>query len=234
MLKKLLIVFASGLFLALVSLSLAWLVGGEELRSQIHNDGVHWTFDDEDDGPRETRTFDFDPAESLAVRMPVELRFERGEETEMKITGRKELLEKLEVEGNVIDMPGTSIRNGAIRVTITAPTLAGLKLEAAGNVRLKELDQDSFTISAAGAVDVDAEGRVDTLDIEAWGASDFDFRDVEARDASVEMRGAGSADIAADGEVDVVIEGVGSVTLHRKPAKLTSQIDGIGTVKHRY
>ena len=234
MLRKLLIVFASGLFLALVSLSLAWLAGGEELRNEIHNDGIHWTFDDEDDGPRETRSFEFDPATPLSVRMPVELRFERGEETEMRISGRAEVLDRIEVSDNVIDMPGKSVRNGGVRVVITAPTLAGLKLEAAGNVRLKELDQDSFTVSAAGAVDLDADGRVDTLDIETWGASDLDFRDVLARDAEVRLKGVGSADIAATGEVDVSIEGVGSVTLHKKPAKLTSQIDGVGTVKHRY
>lgn len=233
MLKKLIIVFASGVVLGVIALSLAWVAGGEELRNQIHNDGIHWTFDDEDDGPRETREFEFDPNEVLTVNMPVELRFERGEETRMTISARAETLEKLNVTGNVIDMDDTPVRGG-VRVKIVAPSIAGLKLDAAGNVRLKELDQDSFTVSAAGAIDLDADGRVDTLGIESWGASDLDFRDVEARDATVRLKGVSSTDIAATGEVDVEIEGVGSVTLHAKPARLTSQIDGVGTVKHRY
>ena len=47
-------------------------------------------------------------------------------------------------------------------------------------------------------------------------------------------RGAGDVKISAVGKVNVEINGVGSVSLRRKPAELTSRINGVGSVDNDY
>ncbi|MEZ5744611.1 MAG: DUF2807 domain-containing protein [Sphingomonadaceae bacterium] len=234
MLKKLIIVFASGLVLSLVAISMAFVIGGEELRNAIHDDELHWTIGDEDDGPRESREFAFDPDTLLTVRIPVELRFERGEEAKMVVEGSARSIDDVTFEGNVLDIDGEGISSGGFSVKIVAPSLKGLALEAPGNVKLRSLDQDAFSVTAEGAVDVDAEGKVAQLTLDSEGVGNLDFREVDARVAKVRLEGVGNAHVSASDLVDVELEGIGSLTLHRKPDRLVSQIDGIGRVKHNY
>ena len=110
----------------------------------------------------------------------------------------------------------------------------GLELNAPGDVTLIGLDQDRFALSTNGAADLVAKGRVGTLKLETNGAADLNFKEVEAKDATVEINGAGDIDISASGSVRVEINGAGAVTLHVKPASLQSEINGVGSIDHAY
>lgn len=48
------------------------------------------------------------------------------------------------------------------------------------------------------------------------------------------MNGAGNVTIGATGNVDVEINGIGNVSLVRKPVNLKTRINGIGNVDHDY
>src|SRR3546814_7489666 len=98
MLRKLLIVFASGVILAIVAFGAAWAVGGDKLRREIaENGGWQWTTGDdkEDHGPTATRTFAVEPGATLAMEIPVELTFTRGDKSQMVVTGTAKVLDRL-------------------------------------------------------------------------------------------------------------------------------------------
>ena len=237
MFRKLLIVFASGILLSIAAFSAAWLVGGERFRNEVQKDGGwgwHIGEDDEDTGPKKTRTFAVQPGSQLAMEVPVELNFTRGDKAEMVVEGPARLVDRLVWANGRLSVPGdVHMRRGLI-VKITAPEISGLDLEAPGDVTLKGLQQDQFTLKSQGAVNLEANGKVRKVALTSEGAGNIDLEDLQVQDATVRMDGVGNVTIGATGLVDVVINGAGHVTLVRKPATLRSQINGIGSVDHDY
>ena len=236
MTRKLLIVFASGLMLALVLLSSAWLLGGDALSKRIsERKGLSVKVITAKHGPQASRAFVFDPSKPLALDVSAKLRFIRGDQVSMVVTGPQKEVNALTWEdGKLASEGGIQVSGDGIEVKITAPRLTALILRSAAGAKLEGLDQPSLKIESRGAINLTASGRVDSLDIDLAGASDVDMRDVAAKDARIVSKGASNVTIAATGKVDVEINGAGSVSLRAKPTQLTSRINGIGSVDNDY
>jgi hypothetical protein len=237
MTKKLLVVAASGLVLAILLLSAAWVIGGQAMVTAIHHGGWHFTFDDDDHdhGAKVTRTLTFDPAAPLTVDAPVHLHFTRGDHVEMTVSGASSLVSALRWDNNHLSMPdGPVFNHHELRVEIVAPQLPPMNFNGAGNVSLENLDQNELKLDLSGAGNVDASGKVHTATVTSSGAGNVDLGDLDATDATVSVAGVGNIDVNASGKVNANVAGAGNVTLHRKPAQLTTQISGIGSVDHDY
>jgi hypothetical protein len=237
MLKKLLIVFASGTVLCIVALGLGWVIGGKEMHDAILEGGdysIDFSDKEDADGPRKSRDFTIDGGQTLAIEVPVDLHFSRGDEAKMVVTGPAEAIDRLVWTNGRLSIKGPSLRGRALRVTIVAPQIAGLDLEAPGDITLAGLEQDQLRLKSAGAIDLDAKGKVRQLFVNTEGASSLDLERLAVEDATVRIDGVGSVSIAASHLVDVIINGAGNVTLHRKPTKLRSEINGVGSIDHDY
>ncbi len=235
MIRKLLIVFASGLVLSIVALGAAWVIGGPAIMARMDRDGGSNPADDPADKPVAMRTLAFDGSRILTVKLPVSLRFVRGDKAEMTVSGPAGVIDALRWENGELSLGRKAPLHGrGIEVKIVAPQIAGLVLAAPGEVELRDLDQPSLTIDVRGPASVEATGKVQRLDIEAHGVGSLDLASVQARDAHARIAGVGSVDINASGNVDIDISGAGSVGLHRKPAQLTSRTSGIGSIDHDY
>lgn len=232
MIRKLLIVFASGLVLAIVSLSSAWVIGGQELMARTGETG-RFVFNGhhrEDRGPKATKTLVFDGTQMLSIDIPVSLRFTRGEQSQMVVSGPAGVVNALKWENGALSLSDKAMHYRDLTVTITAPQIAGLELNAPGDIELDGLDQPSLKLSVNSPASVEARGRVGTVEIDASGVGDVDFEKVEARDAKLSLSGVGGIDVSASGKVDAVVSGAGSVTLHRKPEVLNSRTSGLGSI----
>lgn len=240
MTKKLLVVAASGLVLAILLLSIAWAIGGKDMIAAIQHGGWHhhnWNYNvgDDDHDQTSTRSLPFDPAVPLIVDAPVDLHFVRGEHPGMTINGPARLVSAVRWENGRLSMSETSgWSHRSLNIDIVAPRLPPLTLAGAGDVSLKDLDQDELQLKLSGAGDFDVSGKVRTVTIANSGAGSVDLGKLNATDAAISLSGIGSVDLAATGKVNVSVSGAGSVTLHRKPAELTSQISGIGSVDQDY
>jgi len=235
MIRKLFVVFVSGLLVSIALLGSAWTLGGRQVL-QREGHGWHIDFDgDEAKGPRATRTLAFDGGKPLTIDGPVQLRFTRGTRSEMTVEGPKPVVDRLHWENGRLTLKGRrSWGDDDVEVTITAPVLAGLELNGASDVELKGLDQPELSVDAHGAVDLDANGKVRKLVINSRGAGNIDLENVDAEDAVIDVAGVGNVDISASGSVDARIAGAGNISLHRRPRKLTSEISGVGSVDHDY
>ena len=235
MLRKLLIVFASGLVIAVLALSAAWLAGGREFRDKVVHGDVDWTFGDSDGhGPRATRTFAITSGDRVVMAVPVDLEFRRGDQAGMTVEGPKDAVDRLVWTDGRLSLDGTSHSRRSLKVVIVAPEIRALDLEAPADVNLRELDQDELHLTAKGAVSLDAKGRVSRLYVVSEGAADLDLGDVRGDDATVRLDGAGSVEVAATRLADVEINGVGNVTLRKKPQIVRTRIHGVGSVDRDY
>jgi hypothetical protein len=234
MIRKLLIVFVSGLILSILLISAAWVLGGDQLAARFKHDHGDWNFD-RDDGPTVKRSLTFDGARILTIDGPVSLRFVRGPKAEMTVSGAARAMDGLRWEDGELSFEHHGWRhNGGITVEITAPQIAGLTLRGPGHIRLENLDQPSLRLEVRGPADLDASGKVGKLDIDSRGVGTLDLADVETGDATVRVRGVGNVDIKASGTVDASLNGVGNITLHRKPASLNAETHGVGEIRHEY
>lgn len=235
MIRKLLIVFVSGLVLSILLVSGAWVLGGEEIKARFRHDHGDWDFDGSEDGPTVKRSFAFDGAQILKINGPVSLRFVRGPKSEMTVSGDARVIDGLRWQNGELSSERHGWRrHGGLTVEITAPQIAGLELRGPSQVTLENLDQPSLRIEVRGPGDFDASGKVGRLDIDSRGVGSLDLAKVEAGDAAVRVRGIGNVDIKASGTVNAVLNGVGNITLHRKPASLNAETHGVGEVKHDY
>lgn len=237
MFRKLLIVFASGVILTIVAFSAAWVVGGDKFRRDVNEGDFNWTIGDDDEAansPQITRNFAIQPGARLAMDVPVQLVFTRGDKAEMVVTGPQKLVDRLTWENGRLAIKGDWHGRKGLKVRITAPEIEGLDFDAPGDVTLTGLDQDSLTVNGNGALSLDASGKVRKLAVTTDGAGNLDFGKVDVQDATIRVNGAGNMVIGASGNVDVQINGIGNVTLVRKPANLKSEINGIGNVSHDY
>lgn len=240
MTKKLLVVFASGLVLSILLLSLAWVVGGQNFVTQMKNGhGWHMTFDDDDDDNghlvMSTRTLAFDDTKLLEIDGPVTLNFQRSDTREMTVKGPAKLIQAVRWEnGRLWLTEDHMFRHHGLELNVTGPTMPALLVKGFGNVELKDLDQPTLDLRFSGAGNLDASGRANAVTLTSSGAGNMDLSDLDAGDATIKASGAGNVEINARGKVDVDASGVGNVTLHRKPAQLTTRSSGIGSIDQDY
>lgn len=230
MIRKLLIVAGSAFVLALICLSIAWAIGGREF---VKNGG--WTIDDDKGGPRIERTLTFDPSKPLVLEAPVDIDFAKSDTVTMTVSGRPGIINDLIwLDGRLSLKKNHEVRRGSVHIQITAPVMPKVVVNGPANLELNALDQPELDIEIAGAGNIEANGKVQKVRVEASGAGNVDLEQLEAVDADIELAGFGNADINASGTVNASVAGAGNITLHRRPAKLNSDIAGIGNVDHDY
>ncbi|MCJ2187495.1 GIN domain-containing protein [Novosphingobium beihaiensis] len=233
MLRKLLIVFVSGAILSIVAFSAAWFTGGKTTWDGEHE--WNWSFgDDEDHGPRKSRDFTVVSGSRIAMEIPVEMTFTRGEKAQMIVSGPASVVDRLVWKDGHLSVPGSVNMRHGLKVKITAPEITGLDLDAPGDVTLTGLKQDQFALTAEGAVNLKADGAVRKISVKTEGASNISLRKLAVEDATVRMDGVGNLSIGATGVVDIEINGAGHATLVRKPRTLHSRINGLGSIDHDY
>lgn len=240
MIKKLLIVSCSGLLLSIVLLSSAWVVGGSHLMERLDK-GDDWFLDvsdDEGEGDETamvTRTLALDTSQPLEIAAPVELRYIKGDTARLTVRGPERLMKGLAWEKGQLSLKEDHwFHNRSLKIEITAPEMPDLLYRGAGDIRLEHIDQPALALEMAGAGNITARGRVQELTVQSRGAGNIDLSELVARDAIVSLAGVGNIDINASGKVDATLSGAGNVSLHRKPAELTSRIHGIGSIDNDY
>lgn len=233
MIRKLLVVALSALVAGIACLGIAFAIAGPEL---VRNGGYTIDFDDKrQTGPHVRKIVAFDPGVPLVLNAPVDLEFNRGDKTEMTISGNRDLMKAMRWQGGTLGLAdGGKRKSGTLTLKITAPAMPRIELNGPGNIELTGLDQPVLDLDIGGAGNVAASGRVGKVMVSAAGAGNLDLEKLIANDGNVDMAGFGNADLSVTGRLDVSIAGAGNVTLHRKPRELHSDIAGLGNVSHDY
>lgn len=245
MVRTLLIVAAAGFVLMLISFGGAAALGGPELlrggwtlnlddwdRDSDHS-ALGWS------GPATEADLEWTGTDTLTIAVPAHVYFTQGSETSVRVTGPQEAIERLTFEdgrlafrdeeglGRRIHILG---RHDGLNVTITAPDVSRFVLEGFGDLELNDIDRETLDILVEGAGDIEARGRVGQLNLTVEGAGDADLDELFATNAEIRIEGAGQAEVRATDRANVVIEGVGEVDFAGRPANLTQEVSGIGSV----
>ncbi len=244
MVRTLLIIAAASFVLMLVSFAGAAALGGPELLrggwtldlSDWDNDGHHsvdWS------GPAVERTLEWSGTDTLILALPADVTFTQGDETSVVVRGPEGVVQRVTLIDGRLSLPDSDGgdrltivgRSEGMTVQITAPDVSRFILDGYGELTLNNVDRETLEIQVAGAGDVEASGRTSTLNLMIAGAGDADLDNLVAQNADIRIAGAGGAEVRAVESANVVIMGVGNVDLVQRPARLTQEITGVGSVE---
>lgn len=182
--------------------------------------------------------------QSIKASGAINLLLTQGPTTEVKVDAPAELLPRIktEVQGNTLTIyreKGSvlSWANEKVTVYITCPTLTGLEVSGASDVKsTTPFTADNFTIRASGASDVTMilnakaltatasgasdlrlTGRVERQQVQISGSSDYQAYNLQSRTATVEASGASDAYVAVSEELSSRASGASDIHYKGKP-----------------
>lgn len=120
-----------------------------------------------------------------------------------------------------------------LKVSVTTPRLYSLSSSGVGSTRLTGMDGDELTIKLSGVGSVQADGRVESLNVSVSGVGNADLDNLLAENVSVKFSGVGSAYVHATKSVDASTSGVGSIKVSGNPGEKAVKQSGIGSVSFR-
>jgi hypothetical protein len=141
-------------------------------------------------------------------------------------------------------------RRHGLRYVLTVKTLKSIETSGAGSVHAEGFSGDSLSIESSGAtsitltnlklkrLDLDSSGAskvtltgsVDEQHVELSGACKYEGRQLQSRVATLEISGAGKAEVRASESLKAEISGVGKIDYYGSP-KVTQDISGIGRIR---
>jgi hypothetical protein len=116
-----------------------------------------------------------------------------------------------------------------VDVAISVPSLDGFNLSGAGDVLMRGIHGDTFTLTIDGAGDVEVTGSTDVLRVSLDGAGDVNAKQLTARYAVADLSGAGNISVNATDRLDASIDGVGVIDYVGAP-RVTKSVSGAGHV----
>jgi hypothetical protein len=180
------------------------------------------------------RTLDWDGSDHVGLSLRGHAHYRPGTDDKVYVTGDPQVLAHLEIDEGDIQMNcrGWSNRTKDLEITLPGRIFKRFEIAGTGKLSLDALDQPELKVEMAGVAKVEANGKVDRVEIEMAGIGHADFSRVTGREARVEMAGIGKADIAPTEEADIEMAGAGEVRLHSRPRRVDTEIAGPGRVRN--
>jgi hypothetical protein len=177
------------------------------------------------------QTIHFDGAAQLDILV--------GPAPSLSITGsqksRSAFTSRVEGDKLILDSHNTFWQPtvGKVSVRVTVPQLRALKVSGAGEITVNGISGDALDVLFEGAASLEASGKVGALAVQMNGAGKMDLSRLEAQTATVTTNGAGSIDVNSTASLDATVNGVGSINYYGTPAKVTTAINGVGSISPR-
>jgi len=239
MVKKLLVVVAVGALVSMVCFTVLHILGVPSNFAGPPWAGGwrgNWRDDARNDGPDISRNLPFTGSERLDIAYPAEITVTQGPQARFTVTGPRYILDELRLNGGELEGPdGPHFRwgrhyHGRLRIDIVSPNTHEFHLAGAEKLTLRNFDQDSLILHAAGAADVEGQGKARRLEAHIAGAGHLDLGELTVDDAEVSISGAGDASLDAKQSAEISISGAGHVQLKSCPPVLHTSKSGFGSV----
>ncbi len=166
---------------------------------------------------------------------------------EIEIVCQQEPSLALEGDDNLLPLLKTEVRGGtlyihseksfstrkAIRVRITAPNIESIQSSGASSFQVTDIKNEKLKVENSGASSINLSGQTVTLDLELSGASKADTEKLIAERVTVNLSGAGKANVYASDVLNADVSGAGSVTYTGDPKTVNRNVSGVGSISKK-
>ena len=133
---------------------------------------------------------------------------------------------KLHISSDVGKVP-----NLPLEVSVVVAELRGVHVSGAAEVIARGVQSNTFELSVSGAAKVEANGRVDRVDVKLSGAGSVLLHKLIARQARVAASGAGNIEVHATDKLRVSVSGAASVRFSGAPREVEQSVAGAGSIE---
>jgi hypothetical protein len=152
----------------------------------------------------------------------------------LKIDNKKPIhdAKSLKVYITVTDLTKVELSGAVDLQTQNKLTLTGLELEISGATdAFLDLSVQKLEISSSGGSKLKFTGMANKVDLEVSGAADIHAFDLLAEIVTLNISGAGDAEINVTKELYAEISGAGTVRYKGEPPKVDTNVSGAGSIK---
>jgi putative autotransporter adhesin-like protein len=213
--------------------------------------GRHWpmawtlNWDDHRHGPRwvryegggsgdatpATRELTWTDTDRLDINLPADVVFTQAAgPAKVTVTGPKDAVDRVMLEGSSLRFSDGWDFDGPVKVTISAPQVRHFSISGASNLDIAGYDQDELDLSVSGKGEIHAKGKAHDVKLDISGNGDADLGGVASDSAEADISGAGRAVLAPASAADLRISGAGEIELKTHPAKVNTDISGLGRI----
>lgn len=160
-----------------------------------------------------------------------------GQKQSVLLSGNDAALARIEtkvVDGALVvsmtERKRSSSNDDEVRVSINVGQLSQFQMEGAGKTDINNIAGERFRLNYQGVGMLKANGKVQTLVIQAEGVGSINARDLDAQHVDVSLEGVGSVQVRATESLRAKVDGIGALTYYGKPVRIRKSVDGIGTV----
>lgn len=165
------------------------------------------------------------------------IKVEVGKAPSVRIAAEENLLGyiRTSVKGNtlVIDTKKNLSPRKEIKILITTPSLSYIEASGANDIRIIGIKGDSFEANLSGAGTLDLSGEAKRFDADLSGAGTINAKDLIARNVSISVSGAASAEVFAKETLDASVSGVGSISYYGNPENTKTTVSGVGSINRK-
>jgi len=221
-----------GLGVGVVSLALAWAIGGSDVKRMIAEQRLGWHSCDDSEvaaaGPE--RRLPWTGGDTIEVVTPTPLRLIASDGGDVVLRGTPEAIAHLRLRGGKLFSCGRLNASGPIEVELPARALRHVRISGAGNVALEKLSQRELALTISGSGQMQAQGTVERVSATISGSGDVRLGELAAKRLTAKISGSGRIEAAPKDEADVTLSGAGTVKLLTRPASLHSKVSGAGRI----
>ena len=246
MVRLLIIVSVASFVLCVACFAIVSAIGGPDLAR--HNWRWDWSDDNWDrdrdhrrysraawSGPVTTRDIAFTGATEVEINVPADVTYTQAPQGSLKITGPREIVERIEVHDGEISLPGYHgwgrNRGGRLQIVMTGPDTRAFSVRGSQTLTILNYQQDELNIDMPGSGKVTASGAADRADIDIAGSGEVDLRSLALNHVDIDIAGSGDVTVGPRESANIDIAGSGDVTLTTQPPQLTTDIAGSGDIR---
>lgn len=227
------LVAIAGLSIGVVCLSLAWAIGGRDLRTMIAEERFGWRSCDDaaavaTAGP--DRRLTWTGGDTIEILTPVPLRLVAGDGGDVVMRGTPDAIAHLKLRGGKLFSCGRQSASGPIEIELPARALRHVRIAGAGTVTLDKLSQRELGLAISGSGNIEAKGTVERVSADISGSGNVRLADVALKRLKTKISGSGRVEAGPTDEADIRLSGAGTVKLLTRPAALHTKVSGAGRI----
>jgi putative autotransporter adhesin-like protein len=219
------------LTIGVVSLGLAWMVGGRDLGRLLDRGSFTLQACGDDSKATASERHLAWSGDAIDIALPASVRYQAGEGSDIVVRGAPDSISHVELRGDNLTFNcrwHTSSRD--IEITLPGRALSRVAISGSARVMMGNLAQPELKLAISGSGSVTAQGAVDELVVRISGSGRARLGELAAKRLKAEISGSGTVDASPKEEANVKISGAGRVDLLTHPTKLNSKISGSGRI----
>jgi hypothetical protein len=223
-----------GLGIGVVSLAVAYALGGRDL-SRLW-DRTALTLQACGDGKAKTdsateRRLAWNGGDTIDIALPAMVRLHVGEGNELVVRGSPDTIAHVELRDGRLTLNCRWLAASRdLEVTLPGRVFRRVGISGSAKVVIENLSQPDLAIAISGSGSLAAQGTVERLSVVISGSGNAKLAEVAAKQLTAKISGSGNVEAAPKEDADINVSGSGNVRLLTRPAHLSSHVSGSGRI----